>query len=119
MSEHIQLLLPWPPSVNHYWRANGNRRFISKEGMNFRATVSDICAEQGVKTLYGRLAVHVAVFPPDRRVRDLDNLGKAIFDSLEHAGCYDSDGQIDEIHIFRKQVQPGGACTVLIIEINP
>lgn len=114
----IQLILPWPPSINHYWLSRGNSRFISKAGRLFRESVAEECADLGVAGLEGRLAVHVALFPPDRRKRDVDNILKALLDACEHAGCYESDSQIDELHVIRQGVHPGGRCTILILPIT-
>lgn len=114
----IQLLLPWPPSVNRYWLARGNTRFISKAGIAFREAVERECEQMGIKPLEGRLAVHIALFPPDRRVRDIDNILKALLDACEHAGCYASDSQIDELHVIRQGVFKNGHCTILILRID-
>ncbi len=115
---HIQLLLPYPPSVNHYWGQVGKRRFIGKRGVEFRKAVAEACLDAGVEALEGRLAVHVALFPPDRRKRDVDNVLKSLLDACEHAGCYESDSQIDELHIVRQEVKKGGGCTVVILPIE-
>jgi len=114
---HIQLELPYPPSVNHYWGQAGNHRFIGKKGKEFRAQVMDAVNEAGFSALEGRLAVHIALFPPDRRKRDVDNVLKSLLDACEHAGCYENDSQIDELHITRRDVVKGGACTIIIIQI--
>lgn len=114
----IQLLLPWPPSVNHYWLSRGNARFIGKAGRAFRQAVAEECADQGVVALEGRLAVYVSLFPPDKRARDIDNILKALLDACEHAGCYTSDNQIDELHVVRQGVQKGGHCTIVIVPIT-
>ena len=113
----IQLLLPFPPSVNHYWGQRGNHRFLGKRGKEFRQQVAEACLESGIKTMHGRLAVHVALFPPDRRKRDVDNILKPLLDACEHAGCFVDDSQIDELHIIRQDAKKGGACTILILEI--
>lgn len=84
----------------------------------FRQGVAEECSQQGVVALEGRLAVHVALFPPDRRQRDIDNILKALLDACEHAGCYESDSQIDELHVIRQGVQQGGHCTILILPID-
>lgn len=118
MQKPIQLLLPWPPSVNRYWMARGNMRFISKAGRIFREAVAEECAGQGIASLYGRLAVHIALFPPDRRARDVDNILKALLDACEHAGCYESDNQIDELHVIRQGIEKGGHCTILILPLD-
>lgn len=109
----ITLDLPYPPSVNHYWMTRGKMRFISQRGKEFRALVVEAAAECGVK-LDGRLSIFLSMYPPDRRRRDLDNTLKAVLDALAHAGCYEDDEQIDEIHIVRKPVLRGGRCKVVI-----
>lgn len=118
MNGHIQLQLPWPPSVNHYWMTSGRMRYISKRGLEFRKAVAEEVASLGVSGLEGRLAVHVALFPPDKRKRDIDNVMKALLDACEHAGCYHTDNQIDELHIIRQQIRKGGGCTILICRIE-
>ncbi len=114
LMQHTQLILPWPPSVNNYWMSSGNMRYISKRGRVFRQAVAEECATQGAQSLEGRLAVHVALFPPDKRKRDVDNVLKALLDACEHAGCYESDSQIDELHVVRQEIRTSGSCTILI-----
>jgi len=97
----VVLRLPWPPSMNHYWRRVGNRTLISREGRRYREAVVMVCRMQRVERIEGRLAVQVVAYPPDRRRRDLDNLQKALLDALEHAGVYDDDSQIDRLLIER------------------
>lgn len=92
-------------------------RYISAEGKRFRQAVMEECALQQIPSLEGRLAVHIALYPPDKRKRDVDNVLKALLDACEHAGCYDSDNQIDELHVIRQEVRKGGSCTVLILTI--
>ena len=62
----------------------------------------------------GRLALCMDAFPPDRRRRDLDNLQKAPLDSLEHAGVYENDSQIDLLVTRRMVVRPDGRMVVRI-----
>ena len=114
---HLQLLLPYPPTVNHYWGQSGKTRFIGKKGKEFRQAVAEACLEAKVEALDGRLAVHVALFPPDHRKRDVDNILKPLLDACEHAGCFINDSQIDELHIIRQEVRKGGACTIIILPI--
>lgn len=77
----------------------------------------DAVNEAGIHALEGRLAVHVALYPPDRRKRDIDNVLKSLLDACEHAGCYENDSQIDELHIIRRDVIKDGACTIVILTI--
>jgi len=65
-----------------------------------------------------RLACLITVHPPDRRRRDLDNLLKSLLDSLQHAGLYADDSQIDQIHIYRSSIEKGGSVVVLLSEVE-
>ena len=113
----MHLELPYPPSVNHYWGQSGNRRFIGKKGVAFRAAVVAAFENSKGNMIEGRLAVHIELYPPDRRKRDIDNVLKALLDACEHAGCYENDSLIDELHIIRKDVIKDGACNIAILSL--
>lgn len=112
----LMFVLPWPPSVNHYWFSKGARRFIGAKGKAFRSDVHLICLGKTYR-FNGRLAIHIEARPPDRRARDLDNIGKAPLDALQHAGVYESDSQIDDLRIVRGPVCEGGELVVTIAEL--
>lgn len=113
----IELWLPWPPSINHYYgRARNGRVFIKAEGRTFRERVADIVASNGCVKQEGNLAMFIFVSPPDKRKRDLDNLVKATQDALQEAGCYDNDCQIAGLHVERGQIQKGGKVFVQIVQ---
>ncbi len=98
----VELILPWPPSVNHYWGKSGHRVFISKKGNDFRQEVT--CKAIGLDGYFSplaRLHMEIYAFPPDKRKRDLDNILKSLLDALQHAGLYEDDNQIDDLHIIR------------------
>jgi crossover junction endodeoxyribonuclease RusA len=106
--------LPYPPSMNHYWRRVGARTLLSRGGRAFRESVGAILAARGVQPLDGPLAVRIDVFPPDHRRRDLDNLQKALLDALQHGGAYHDDSQIDVLVIRRRDVLPEGMVRVAV-----
>lgn len=110
--------LPYPPSVNHYWRRVGWRTLISREGRRYRREVVALLAAQRARPLGGRLFVRVTVFPPDRRAFDLDNRLKALLDALQQGGAFHDDSQIDELVIKRGAVVPDGKTIVEITEID-
>lgn len=110
--QSVQLRLPYPPSLNTYWRHVGPRVLISRKGREYREAVALACMAQGRPHIDGRLIVTVDAYPPDRRVRDLDNMLKGVLDALHHAGLYDDDGQIDELTIRRGAVTEGGLLVV-------
>jgi len=104
----IELELPYPPSVNHYWRRVGARTLISRGGRAFRASVCSILAGCGIEPMDGPLSVEIDVYPPDRRRRDIDNLQKALLDALAHGGAYHDDSQIARLTVQRRHVVPNG-----------
>ena len=110
----LELELPYPPSINHYWRRVGTRTLISREGRRFRERVVAILAALRIHPLVGNLAVHVEVFPPDRRRRDIDNVQKALLDALEHGGAYADDSQIVKLTIEKGDPVEGGKTLVRI-----
>lgn len=110
--------LPYPPSVNHYWRNVHGRTLISREGRRYRERVCALLALTRREPLRGRLEVTMTVCMPDRRRRDLDNLQKSLLDSLEAAGAYIDDGQIDRIEIIRGPVVPDGKVVVTVEEVR-
>lgn len=112
----LTIELPYPPSVNHYWRRVGARTLISSEGRRYRSRVASILALRRVRPIPGALDVRVRVHPPDRRRRDLDNAMKALLDALEHGGAYADDFQIDHLDIWRGDVVPEGKVVVHITE---
>jgi Holliday junction resolvase RusA-like endonuclease len=108
----IELELPYPPSVNHYWRRVGARTLISRGGRAFRTAVCSILAAHGIRPIDGPLEVLIELFPPDRRRRDVDNTQKALLDALAHGGAYHDDSQISRLTVQRQHVVPGGKVRV-------
>lgn len=118
MLKHITIELPYPPSANSYWRRNGSRYFISAKGTAYRKYVIEHCKiYHGLFTKDERLSMIVDVYPPDRRKRDLGNLDKCLSDSLQHAGVYPDDYQIDEL-IFRRAKALDGKVIVYLSVID-
>ena len=110
--------LPWPPSVNTYWRHVGSRVLLSREGRDYRRRVANELFAQKARHMTGRLAVVVCLDPPDRRKRDIDNPLKAILDALQHAGLYADDSQVDWLSVRRREPCPPGAAVVLVYEME-
>lgn len=113
MNKTVRLELPYPPTVNTYWRANGNRRYISKAGVEFTQEVSLVVKMQKPKPFGDKqVAISVMIHPRSKRKFDLDNTLKAILDALMKAGMYDDDSQIEYIEIARGEAVDGGKAVV-------
>lgn len=131
--EALRLTVPWPPSVNHYWRSvpiwrarggtRGTRVVLSRAGRAYRRHVQQewLLREPPEiwRPLEGRLHVKVILHPPTRRRLDIDNRMKALLDALQHVGVYRDDSQIDRLEVERWPVVAGGAAIVEIEEMHP
>lgn len=98
----MKLILPFPPSVNTYWRhpnkgAFSGKSLISAAGRKFQSAACAAIVEQLrrlPKPTSAPASVEIVLFPPDNRIRDLDNYNKALFDALTHAGVWEDDRQV-------------------------
>jgi crossover junction endodeoxyribonuclease RusA len=113
-----EIELPFPPSVNHYYRRVGHRTLISRKGRTFRHTVCARLATLGLRRLKGPLRIEIEVYPPDRRRRDIDNVQKALLDALQHGGLYDDDSQIVKLDIEKLGCVAGGRTIVRVSEVR-
>jgi len=117
-----EILLPYPPSINRYWRniqvGSKGRTLISREGRDYREDVLLLLRGRDQPILNGRLSVTMGLHPPDKRRRDLDNTIKVPLDALTHAGVWLDDSQIDEIVIRRLSVVEGGLLKVTLVELH-
>lgn len=110
--------MPWPPSANRYWRRVGNKTIISQDARLYIKNIKKLTLTWKNKKLNNRIGVEIQAYPPDKRKRDLDNTLKVILDSLEKAGFYDDDSQIDKIYIERKELVKPGFMQVHIYELE-
>ena len=116
----IELTLPWPPSVNGYWRSPtrgplAGRHLISKRGREYRKAATQAVADQWQgDAMESRLSVTVRLCSPTRRQYDIDNMMKGLLDALTHAGIWQDDGQIDRLTIERGEVEKPGKAVVKV-----
>jgi crossover junction endodeoxyribonuclease RusA len=115
----MQFEIPFPLSVNQYWRTYQGRILISETGRLFRskmkAHIHELMYKKLAKKVEGKLKVEFLVSRPDNRRRDLDNLLKVTLDVMTHAGVWDDDSQIQDLRIRWRE--PGDTVTVIIEEI--
>ena len=104
--EALEFDLPWPPSVNNYYRHVGPRVLISRAGRKYRTMA--VSRLGGLKKLSGAVSLSLECYPPDRRRRDLDNLLKCLQDSITAAGVLDDDSQIRRLQMEMLEPIEGG-----------
>jgi crossover junction endodeoxyribonuclease RusA len=111
--------LPYPPSVNGYWRAFRNRQIISKRGREYRAEAVKAMQLQGMyeEGVSDRLSVSLTLHPPTLRKYDIDNFCKASFDALSHAGFWVDDEQVDQLSIKKGEKVKGGKLVVKVTKL--
>lgn len=92
--EAIVLELPYPPSINNYFRKYRNRMVISQKGRAFRSQVCLALKQADVKPISGPVVVKIRAYPPDKRKRDIDNIQKPLLDALEKGNAFYNDCQV-------------------------
>jgi Holliday junction resolvase RusA-like endonuclease len=115
----FKLDLPFPPSVNTYWRHVGSRVLVSKKGRQYQAEVSSLLNRKRVKTLDGDLIVDIRLVPPDRRRRDVDNSLKALLDAMQFGGAYHDDSQIVRLTVEKVAPVPRNPRAEVVVQRVP
>jgi crossover junction endodeoxyribonuclease RusA len=126
VGETQQYILPFPPSVNSYWRAVVRGKIavniLSERGRKYRKDADEaIHADRAVcEPLTGRLQVSLDLHPPTLRKYDCDNFPKAVLDALTHAGVWQDDEQIDQLNVLKcPKDKDDPRVVVTITEIEP
>ena len=122
----MTLVLPFPPSVNTYWRAPNKgplagRHLVSADGRKFQSAACAAIIEQLrrlPKPSTEQAAVEITLYPPDARRRDLDNYNKALFDALTHAGVWEDDSQVKRMLVEWGPIVPKGRVEITIMPFN-
>jgi crossover junction endodeoxyribonuclease RusA len=133
-----RLVLPWPPSVNpschkhvltgknvqtgYYQLVLIGKRpqiAITKAGWQFRERVEAAARANRAGTFAGRLVLTGHCYQPNNLRRDLDNILKALFDSLTHAAVWEDDSQVWELHLYKHDPQPDHPRVEVEISVQP
>jgi len=109
MSE-IKLTIPYPPSVNHSYGSRINhQRYLLPKVRQFRQSVLALFLESKQRSLGDDcVMLSLSIFPPDRRVRDIDNILKQLCDALQYSGMINNDKQIRKLYVEFSAVIKGG-----------
>jgi crossover junction endodeoxyribonuclease RusA len=127
----MEIVLPWPPSVNHYKRIgrtiatkNGKmyqQRVNTNETKKFYYDVWLIIKSWSVVNrknlpLESTISLSVHLHVPDKRKRDIDGPIKVLLDSLQRGGLIKDDYQISRLLIERMDIIDQGKVVVKIEE---
>lgn len=116
----LTLRLPVPPSANRYWRHGQDRRgrtmvYRSQEATLYINGLRDFAQRNSITPFTGEV-VYIAEYYI-RKSRDVGNNGKVLQDALQSI-AYHNDGQINEIHEYRKPFEEGGYVIVTVAAAN-
>lgn len=122
MTDTINLRLPYPPSINHYYVRTKKGMAIKPEGMWYRQQVGFLVAIARLpRKFLGNEKVQVTIhaFTPDRIPRDVDNILKCLLDALTDAHVWGNDKQVYDLHITKGyDIQKKGYVEVTVSEIK-
>ncbi len=118
----MRFVIPGPPIPKARARTvrlkNGGVASYTPDSTAAYARKVAMCARTaGVRRIEGGVYVGIYFYLPDRRVRDLDNLQKSIWDALQGI-AYENDNQIEESQ-SKKLWDPAHPRAVVTIEALP
>ncbi len=124
--ETLEMMLPWPPSNNVYYRSRvvfprGGKPFVTtyigEDGKAFKEAMHKLL--KGVHSFgLARLRFAVVLHGPSRQARDVKNFDKALCDAMNGI-VYKDDSQIDDFRVVRGGKREGGNLLVRIRERPP
>lgn len=124
MQPEYNFTLPFPPSVNGYWRTfvRGKRaaQIISEKGREYREKAQRYLIENNLhnENIRDRLQVKIILNPPCARKRDLDNYAKCLLDAITKSKFWEDDSQIDDLQILRGKKIQGGNAEITVRVLN-
>lgn len=114
----IKFDLPYPVncSINHLYNRTKNGCFVNKTAKKYKDNVYYLL-HNFKKFGSQNVQLEIIIHPPDKRKRDLDNILKIVFDSLEFSKIIENDFQIVELCVKKKEVIKNGILKITISEI--
>lgn len=113
---HVEVMLPYPPSTNRYWRTFKGRTYVSSEATAYKKAVRQIIGWHDMYLF--DVALHVTLHPKltskgqaSRVCIDLDNGLKVLIDALQGILIAD-DKQVRELHAHYGDPVRDGAVSV-------
>lgn len=121
LSKGIDFIVDWPPSINNYYAKTRYGVRVNKKGKNYReSVVYDLQVQVGVIDCINEpIFVSAIFYPPDKRIRDLDNFLKSLLDALTVAGLWEDDNLISQLYIYKGEVTKRAIVKVHVAEAMP
>lgn len=108
--------LPYPPSVNGYWRSFRGRQIISKRGRDYVKLVGEVMKSLKLsgELIDGNIELSMTINPPTLRKYDVDNFTKGVFDALTKCEFWVDDEQVQKLTVKKGVKTPGGNAEISI-----
>lgn len=131
----LELVLPWPPSVNHYKKVGAIVRTKSGKLYQRRVNTNEtntyyyqvyILTKNKIPDEWGKFAVSrtitysvdVLLYPPNNRRYDIDNRAKVLLDSLVRAHIIADDAQITMLRFQKMDIIDQGQVIVKLMTLS-
>lgn len=121
-------LLPFPPSVNGYWRTasvqigrrRANRTLLSARARKYKTDVKKLMftTDRPPEPITGPVVVTVTLSPPTHQARDIDNYMKPLFDVMTENGIWEDDSQVDVMIVARDAVVSPGSAVITVTPLT-
>jgi crossover junction endodeoxyribonuclease RusA len=119
MHDAYKISVPWPPTINTYWRHAISRNRVvvyrTPQAKNYIAEVVWRVKQNPAAMFNEWVAVTLHMFPPDARRRDIDNPLKVLIDALTQAGLWKDDYQIRALSARRFEKQDQGRVDCFVV----
>ena len=100
----ILIELPFPPSLNSIYKPGKNKIYSSNELKEYKKKVRTIVQaymrKNSIKIIDEPVRIDCVLYEPNNRVRDLDNLEKALLDALTFSKLWTDDRLSREKHFY-------------------
>lgn len=120
MTNQLELMLPYPPSINRLYRAGRKGYWMTKVGADFKQKVLEVVINAKSPTFdtSNWLVVTILMFPDTNRRRDVDSGIKIILDSLQLANVFENDYQVRKLIVERMPKLTKGVVAHCIVRIQ-
>ena len=103
MESNINLILPFPVSVNALYGVFRGRKLLSKKGRLYKERVSTILGADR-EPFSGDIICHYNFYRGDKRKYDISNYVKSVEDCITEANFWHDDSQLVEIVLTKMAV---------------
>lgn len=117
IDNYVQLITPFPPTLNHNIGRRGKRYYRDKNYENFIKFVDCLWSVKRPREwrTNGYFRVQINLYPESLRRFDVDNRVKPTLDALTYAGVWKDDFQVVDVSVRKMPVPVTESCVIIEI----